>query len=293
MPIDADLDNARFTLAGSDCEPESGWARATVPQRRGYWAYLAKRAYDEKIRELNAGVGVDGSKLARRLRPRRDRADGPPLLPHWTESRFRTELGYEATQDQAVLYWRAPWAEIVGYHARGEVPGAPVRNVVGLTDRGFERVVNAARKWWATQVATGRRGEASTMHGKLPAGTGAQVRQAEREAESGGRPYWLGEVLPTPKATVVPQPPPVVRGGTPPWEIVQQLHGFLQSAGLQRTGPAQVDAAARRLGNTHTLATLVDVLYRLGVDEVPTSKAAAVDMLRRVLLDRLRTGRAA
>ena len=293
MPLDADLDSARFTLHGSDCEPESGWARATASQRRGYWGYVAKRAYDEKIRELNAGLGVDGSKLARRQRPRADRADGPPLLPHWSESRFRTELGYEATSDQAVLYWREPWAEIVGYHARGEVPGAPVRNVVGLTDRGFERMIAAARKWWAAQVQTGRRGEAVVTQGKMPAGMGAQAKRAEREAAAGGKPYWLGEVLPTPKAPVVPQPPPVMPGGMPPWEIVQQLHGFLQSAGLQRTGLAQIEATARRLANTQTLATLVDVLYRLGADDVPTSKAQAVDLLRRTLLLRLRSGRAA
>jgi len=175
MPVTPNIARAQITISGTDFEPPTPeWRWATPEQRRGYWRYVAVMARDEVYRQLHKGIGADGQKMAARKRPRRDHANGPVLSPHWSDSRFRTELRWQGTPDGAVLWWKSPWGRIVGYHAQGMVRGAPARNVVGITRQGQERIIAHAHKWWASQVRTGRMGAGATMLGNLPMAAGAE-----------------------------------------------------------------------------------------------------------------------
>ena len=175
MPVLPDLSRAQIRIGGPDFEPPGPeWRWTTPDQRRGYWREVAVLSRDEVYRQLHKGIGANGEKLPPRRRPRRDHANGPVLSPHWSDSRFRTELRWQGTPDGAVLWWRSPWGRIVGYHARGEVRGAPARNVIGITVQGQERVKKKAAEWWASQVRTGRMGTGVTMLGNLPMAAGAE-----------------------------------------------------------------------------------------------------------------------
>jgi hypothetical protein len=157
----------RIVLTGAEFEPTGpAWDRAIEAERRAYWRRLAEIAYFLKRQEIARGIGADGKKLPH-VKPesRPDRAKGPPLDPHYGESRTARLLAYSSTATGATLYWRASgrrsWAEILGYHARvgGEVQGAPLRDTLGISPRGRARVVAQARDWWRL------------MHGLPPART--------------------------------------------------------------------------------------------------------------------------
>jgi hypothetical protein len=152
--------NLRIELNGPEFEPGGvAWEDATEAERRAYWYRLSEIAYFIKRQEISRGIGADGRKLAK-VKPssRPDGSDGPPLDPHYGESRTARLLAYSSTASGATLFWRASgrksWALILSYHARiegEEVRGAPLRDTLGISPRGRARVVAQARDWWAAR----------------------------------------------------------------------------------------------------------------------------------------------
>lgn len=152
MPVVVDPKRASFRLSGPDFEPvdDPAWRYATRLDRRAFWAHVARLAYEEKIKDLRAGRGVDGRPL-QRVKPesRPDGATGPALSPHRAESRFQRLLRYGATDRWANLWWGNGWSAIVRYHAFAMGPRSlPVRDVVGLTRPAQARVKAAAADYW-------------------------------------------------------------------------------------------------------------------------------------------------
>jgi hypothetical protein len=172
----------------------------TDRQRRAYYAILAVELWYQKQLELSEGLDARGEPLAPVKLPRKGRSDwhrkyyrrgqGPPLMPFLTASRTRNLLRYRSNEREAVVYWaaiKAPgakytWPEILNFHANGEVPGAPARNVVGLSPDGVVVAVGRAIKRY--RIGSGPR------KAELPATSrwDATAREARR-AEKGGDPF--------------------------------------------------------------------------------------------------------
>src|SRR5262245_16195392 len=93
-------------LSGPQFEPvnDPAWARATEKQRLAYWQHLAEFALDTKRKEIRRGIGVDGRKL-KPVKPesRPDNAKGPPLIPHYAESRTAYLLASRSTSRGVTL----------------------------------------------------------------------------------------------------------------------------------------------------------------------------------------------
>lgn len=295
MPVIADRERAQFRLTGSDFEPGGlEWDLATPSQRRGYWSHVAVLARDAKFTELNRGVDVTGAKMPGRLHPRDDHATGRVLIPHWSDSRFETQLRWAGGDDGAVLWWKAPWARIVIYHAEG-IPtksGLVVRDVIGLAPESVDRVRDRARRWWTGQVSSGRLGE-----GRLETTVSSAVAAAQKAGLFSG---WHrvppmpgpGSVFRATRPVRVPPPvaAPAIPGPLPPWTALQRIYGLWEAAGRRRTRRAEIETTVRRLGRTQTLATLRGILFRWGVADVVTTKPQALRLILRVLLSRLASG---
>lgn len=289
MPVLVDLASAQFRLSGRDFEPtDLAWHLATPEQRTGYWNQIALLARDRKYAELNSGTGVDGNQLPPRKKPRHDHANGRVLVPHYSDSRFRTELRWGATADGAILYWKSPWGKVVGYHARGEVRGAPVRNVIGLTARSQQQVYQQAQKWWAGQVESRRFGAGTTMQGPSPGRIGPVAGWTSSPPSRKPDSPFAGSMPARQRPNVAA---PAIPRNAQAYRIEQQLWPLWDAAGRRRTTPAAIDAAVAGLARA-TLATLDEVLVRFGVDsaDLPATKPEALRMLRTILLDRLRSG---
>lgn len=175
MPQSIRLERQRvnFTLSGPDVEPAGvEWLAATREERARFWYYLADAVYRSKINSLKRGLDRTGSKIIPAKPESRERYKraglgytGPGLMPQRELSRTRRYLRVmpypQKNPDRVVGYWLNKWGRILGYHARGEVRGAPVRDVVGLSDKQFEAVVREARGTWY-------RAEGRLVQGRLP-----------------------------------------------------------------------------------------------------------------------------
>ena len=144
------------------------WERASESTKRTYWRRLGEAGIGIYREERRKGVGVDGDKLLPvKPKSRPDGAKGPPLIPHYGDSRTNRLLAMKATVRGATLFWhagmtkrcRVPWATILGYHADGVVIGAPVRDVIGFTDSGEKKVTDRGKTLWKTMVRTGEAGK--------------------------------------------------------------------------------------------------------------------------------------
>lgn len=296
MPVIADRERAQFRLTGSDFEPGGLlWDLATPAQRRGYWSQVAVLARDAKYAELNRGVDVTGERMPGRLHPRSDSATGRVLVPHWSDSRFETQLRWAGGDDGAVLWWKSPWARIVIYHAEG-IPtksGLVVRDVIGLSPKSVDRVQERARKWWAGQVSSGRLGE-----GRLETTLAPAIAAAQKAGTFSGwhrvpPPRVPGSIFRASMPAKVPVQvvAPVFPEPIPPWAALQRIYNLWQAAGRRRTSRTEIEMTVRRLGRTQTLLTLRGILIRWGIVEVVTTKPQALRLILRVLLDRLMSGR--
>jgi hypothetical protein len=152
MSLAIDPDYARFRLEGAEFEPvrSPAWETADEPTRRDYWRRVADFAVIAKRRELREGKDRTGKKLKPvKMQYRRDHADGPPLSPHRSVSRFQKWLRSAFTADHATLFWSHGWARIVTYHAVKRGPRSlPIRDVVGLSDASRRWVASNIRLWW-------------------------------------------------------------------------------------------------------------------------------------------------
>jgi len=142
----------RVVDEGGDVVPGGfAWETATDVMRAAFWEILARWVRIRKDRELARGLGVSGSRLPPLRAPRTGRLKGftgPPLMPRREFSRSRRNLVVTSSDDSVTGRWRSGWGRIVGYHARGLVRGAPVRDIVGLTDQGLRFAIRQARREW-------------------------------------------------------------------------------------------------------------------------------------------------
>lgn len=139
-----------------DITPDDpSWQAATPAERLVYFKQAGKVASAIKRAELAKGIGANGRRMKARKHPRPDGADGPVMTPHDEESRTARLLDAHADVRGMTLYWRSghskvqklPWGTILGFHARGEVKGAPVRDV-RLSRRGVNQVQAEMSRWW-------------------------------------------------------------------------------------------------------------------------------------------------
>lgn len=127
------------------------WRRASETVRLQFYKHAADIALSLKQKEIRRGIGVDGEPLApvqRASRP--DGATGPPLSPHYAESRtrkwLRASIGVKA--GTVTLWWSHGWATILSYHRAGLVIGAPIRDVIGLTAVDETKLQAEMRAYW-------------------------------------------------------------------------------------------------------------------------------------------------
>lgn len=193
-------DRVNFTLSGPDVEPMGvEWLSATRDERAKFWGYLATEVYDSKMRSLSRGLDRFGQKIVPAKPESRERYKrrglgytGPGLMPQRALSRTRRYLRVmvypQRNPDRVVGHWLHKWGRILGYHARGEVRGAPVRDVVGLSDDQVVDVVRKARATWY-------RAEGRIIRGRLetPVETPAMNDQTNRPDPRGVK--WTREQL--------------------------------------------------------------------------------------------------
>jgi hypothetical protein len=294
MPVTANLAKAHFRVEGPDFTPSGReWDALHARDRQKYWKHAGFLAERLKHRELMMGMGVDGRPLPPRKRMRRDFAEGPVLVPHWTDSRFTTQLRYVANATGATLYWAAPWGRIVGYHARGEVRGAPVRNVIGLT-RGSQEILsrqlakrwNERASWIGAAGLLGMGGEMLTAEpGKyrvrpFVAGTWAYDYVKQEMARGAASPLSWAPNRPSP---IVPSR--AVYGSPTKLSQVPQA---MELAGRGQMSQTQIKRFVQQVSNTSTLADMKQALVQLGVMAEVYSKRQAAMMLERNLQERNR-----
>ena len=139
---------------------DESWKHATQAERLAYFKRAGKLAVPLKRSELSRAIGANGRRMAPRKRPRPDGAAGPVLTPHRDDSRTMRLLDAHADPRGMTLYWRSghsnvqrlPWGTILGFHARGEVKGAPARDV-RLSKRGINALRVEMVRWWQQQHA--------------------------------------------------------------------------------------------------------------------------------------------
>ena len=239
------------------------------------------------IQQIQRSVGANGLPLPPRTWERPDKADGPILIPHYSGSRFITQMIWgQRDGTEAVVTWRQPWAETVTRWAEGlrletsEGLKTIVCDVVGLAPQFEAKVKEKAFKWWAGQVKAGRVGASDAQWGATP----EEQTHIQKAIASG---TWSGWRKPPPRPPgsifAAPKPVPLVPSfdkPLPSWTIVQQLHSWLDDS---EATEAQGEDIVRMLGETQTEEVLCDVARRFGVP-AQTIGANPVEAIRRVLL---------
>jgi len=137
------------------------WSQVTPSEKRRFFQFCRGQAESLMRRQLIQGIGADGQRLipvapSTRARGRwrsksgKGRASAPPLVPAYTES--RTLKWLRSSVNHAIgtvsLWWSHGWMEVLGYHAAGEVIGAPIRDVLGLSPSNERRLRDEARRFW-------------------------------------------------------------------------------------------------------------------------------------------------
>lgn len=130
--------------------PPGDWTHADARLKGDYLAYVADLARRVKVEQLRRAMGADGERLIRRKQARKDNARGPVLSPHYTNSRTQKWLNATSNKrDETVtVFWKFGWGRILGFHARGEVRGAPVRNVIDYAPAIEREIRKLAADWW-------------------------------------------------------------------------------------------------------------------------------------------------
>jgi hypothetical protein len=127
-----------------------------------------------------------------------DGADGPVMIPHELASRAITMSDYSATDHSLKLFWHAgtghrqhrrarargakpvPFGEILRYHADGEVPNAPVRDVRLCA----QRIANVKRRlapvWARLKPQVPRAPESTPMVKPKPKGQKFTKKEQKR-----------------------------------------------------------------------------------------------------------------
>lgn len=295
MPQFNRTDPPEIILTGLDVEPpDASWGTASRVQREAYFRQLAVFMRDGLYRQLRKGIGADGRRMPPRRRKRSDGATGPVLSPHWSDSRFRTQLRHEGTGRMARLYWLEPWASIVTYHAEGKVKGAPVRNVVGLTEAEEAAAVKKARAWYAGQNWTGTGVSVSMIPGQRE-----RVERAaagfERIRPLLGLPDLPPAPIRVPAQPVLPPLPRVVLAPPlpkylPAVELTQRVRVVYEAAGRAEVSDLALAQTLVKLEGVPT-RKLREIALRLGIEPVPIERDRILDLLRETLEGRLAEAR--
>jgi hypothetical protein len=149
-------DRNRIELKPAGWIDPGEWDAAPESIRLRFLGHVGEVATRLKREELRKGIGADGAKL-KPVRPssRPDGAGGPPLDPHYGESRSVQNLKHSVGRkaETVTLWWTGrsrgiSFGAILGYHARGEVRGAPVRDVLDLTEADHRKVREDGRRFW-------------------------------------------------------------------------------------------------------------------------------------------------
>ena len=151
----ADADNTILLLVDEPAD-DPLWRSASPDLRRRFYQYAAETARALKLARLRKGEDVWGQPMVPVLsRSRRDRAAGPPLSPHRSESRtqkwLRASVGQRAKTIR--LWWSHGWGRILDYHRAG-VPraggahGVVVRDVIGFQEEDEQVWRAALRRFW-------------------------------------------------------------------------------------------------------------------------------------------------
>lgn len=204
-----------FTVSAAAWVPADQWAAATDALRRRYLVRVGELAIVRKKKELQTGIGVDGSPLAK-VKPasRPDGGTGKPLEPHYAESRsvkwLRSSPGLSG--GTVTIWWSHGWGRILGYHARGEVKGAPVRDVIGLTKSDTLDLQGAARAFWKAIV--GQPKVAAKVAAKPAPKPAPKPKPTARPKPATPKPTARPAKLPKPTAPA-PAPAPAPKPGEP------------------------------------------------------------------------------
>lgn len=152
-----------FEVGGLEPLHDPTWHTATPAQRAAYLRVCRVLVLTEWDKQMAAGLGADGMKLApikMATRMRRHSAMGPadpnapPLIPAHELSRTRSLVDARVIRAKIRVFWRFDpisgmrWGTILGYHRDGK-GNLPKRNVFGLHDEARHRVLQAAYHWWA------------------------------------------------------------------------------------------------------------------------------------------------
>lgn len=137
--------------------PPREWAAAPDPLKRRLLGRAGELATRAKRRQIALGIGSDGQPLAKvARRSRRDHATGKPLDPHYGESRsvkwIRDSPGLKG--GTVTLWWSHGFGRILGYHARGEVVGAYLRNIIEFYPTALKRLQQDVRHYWRVLLRT-------------------------------------------------------------------------------------------------------------------------------------------
>lgn len=164
MPLVRALDkeNPTWTLIGDEYEPvDPEFRTSSSADQRVFWSAFARAVYKRKQEELSRGLDWYGRKLKPIKRSTVEQraalygpmAKGPPLMPQYETSRTRRLLSVRVVMgNRAVGYYPKRWGKILGYHARGEVRGAPKRDIFGLSRAGIRWAREQATKQWKTET---------------------------------------------------------------------------------------------------------------------------------------------
>ena len=149
-------------------EPDDeAWSRASSATKRRYYDAAGKLVLDELSKQLGKGIGRNGRAMKARIQPvLDDGADGPVMEPHYDASRVITLADYSVTDRSLKLWWHAgtghkshrkarkigakapPFGTILAWHAAGEVPHCPIRDVRLCAGR-IRNVKLALRPLWS------------------------------------------------------------------------------------------------------------------------------------------------
>jgi hypothetical protein len=165
------------------------WSTTSKARRSAFLARLKADAIALKLAELESGLDVSGGAMPPRKRARPDGANGPVLSPHGSDSRSQKWLRVTpgVVGGTLTLHWSHGWGVILGYHARGEVRGAPARDVIGLTPNSIGQLQAKAAAYWLK--ATGRPAQPAGQPEAAPvAQVVAQVVGKVRYLPPGARP---------------------------------------------------------------------------------------------------------